>query len=72
MPFVNFNVDSYLPCGSRLIKERGKHARFRPVFILGIYFHRLILRFGANLQGVTVTNEMQLSDRKLYLSDGPK
>ena len=37
--FVNFNVDSYLPCGSRLIKERGKHARFGPVFILGVYFH---------------------------------
>jgi len=25
-----------------------------------------------NLQGVTLTNEMQLSDRKLYLSDRPK
>ena len=36
MPFVNFNVDSY-PCGSRSTKERGKHAHFRPVFILGVY-----------------------------------
>ena len=35
MPFVNVNVDSYLPCGSR-----GKLARF-PVFVLGVYFHSL-------------------------------
>ena len=27
---------------------------------------------GSSLQGVTVTNEMQLSDKKFYFSDGPQ
>ena len=45
MPFVNVNVDSYLPCASRLKKERGKLARF-PVFVLGVYFHSWLLKFG--------------------------
>ena len=46
MPFVNVNVDSYLPCGSRLKNEvLYQFARF-PVFVLGVYFHFLLLKFG--------------------------
>ena len=34
MPFVNFNVDSYLPCGSRLKNEVNLHVYPRCLFSL--------------------------------------
>ena len=83
MPSANFNVDSYLPCGSRLKNEVNAFPSVSPPCLISLIafeircIGRVLLVLGSrskgsNLQGVTGTNEMQLSDRKLYLSDRPK
>ena len=62
MPFVNVNVDSYLPCGSRLKNEvLYQLARF-PVFVLGVYFHCIHVCCDENASGHHHYNKMQLSD----------